>query len=206
MIYIYIFWKWAHWWRHRHGLDRFRFKNFQSPGCRVCMPKCGAMSLLVKGTVRVWSGSRCSPRLGTQPAALHRCAWSLVIWVPLWGPLWGPLCRWPCYHCWIARGMCQEALDLERSNGGERAESNCRKDKDHDLWYGPGAPAEFRRVIMRHLSRWSGQQQHLLHQLQALGAQEMQWAQALDKRPWLDVHGAGELHAPCMADYRGKSK
>ena len=31
--------------------------------------------------------------------------------------------------------MCQEALDLERSNGGERAESKCRKDKDHDLWY-----------------------------------------------------------------------
>ena len=33
MIYILIFfffWKWAHWW-HRHRLDRFRFKNFQSP-------------------------------------------------------------------------------------------------------------------------------------------------------------------------------
>ena len=25
---------------------------------------------------------------------------------------------------------------MERSNGGERAESKCRKDKDHDLWYG----------------------------------------------------------------------
>ena len=25
--------------------------------------------------------------------------------------------------------MCQRALDLERSNGGERAESKCRKDK-----------------------------------------------------------------------------
>ena len=32
-------------------------------------------------------------------------------------------------------------------------------------------------------AHWSGQQQHLLQQLQALGAQEMQWAQALDK--WL---------------------
>ena len=30
--------------------------------------------------------------------------------------------------------MCQKALDMERSNGGERAESKCRKDKDHDLW------------------------------------------------------------------------
>ena len=38
--------------------------------------------------------------------------------------------------------MCQEALDLERSNGGERTESKCRKDEDHDLWYGPGLLAE----------------------------------------------------------------
>ena len=30
--------------------------------------------------------------------------------------------------------MCQKALDMERSNGGERAESKCKKDKDHDLW------------------------------------------------------------------------
>ena len=36
---------------------------------------------------------------------------------------------------------------------------------------------------MRHLSHWSGQQQHLLRWLQAVGAQEMQWAQALEKRP-----------------------
>ena len=35
--------------------------------------------------------------------------------VPLWGPLGGSLCRWPCYHCWIAWGICQEALDLEGS-------------------------------------------------------------------------------------------
>ena len=44
-------------------------------------------------------------------------------------------------------------------------------------------PTEFRRVSMRRLSHWSGQQQHLLQWLQALGAQEMQWAQALEKRP-----------------------
>ena len=105
--------------------------------------------------------------------------------VPLWGPLGGPLCGWPCYHRWITWGMCQEALDLERSNGEERTESKCRKDKDHDLRYGTGPPAEFRRVSMRCLSHWSGQQQHLLQWLQALGAQEMQWAQALEKGPWL---------------------
>ena len=65
----------------------------------------------------------------------------------------------------VAGGMCQKALDLERSNGGERAESKCRKDKDHDLWYGVGSPAEFRGVLMRCLSYWSGQQQHLLKRL-----------------------------------------
>ena len=59
----------------------------------------------------------------------------------------------------------QKALDLERSNGGERAESKCRKDKGHDLWYGTGSPAEFRRVPMRCLSHWRGQQQHLLQRL-----------------------------------------
>ena len=32
------------------------------------------------------------------------------------------------------------------------------------------------------------QQQHLLQWLQALGAQEMQWAQALEKRPWLQMY------------------
>ena len=61
--------------------------------------------------VRDW----CSPRISTQPAALHHCAWSLIMRVPLWGPLGGHLCRWPCYHRWIAWGMCQEALDLERT-------------------------------------------------------------------------------------------
>ena len=137
---------------------------------------------------RVWSEGQCSPRLSTQPAALHHCAWSLITRVPPWGPLGGPLCRWPCYHRWIAWGMCQEALDLERCNVEERTESKCRKDKDHDLRYGPGFPAEFRRVSMRLLSQWSGQQQHLLQWLQALAEQEMQWAQALDKGYWLQVY------------------
>ena len=33
---------------------------------------------------------------------------------------------------------------MKRSNAEERTESKCRKDKDHDLGYGPGPPAEFR--------------------------------------------------------------
>ena len=84
----------------------------------------------------------------------------------------------------LNRLMSQEALDLERSNEEERTKSKCRKDKYHDLRYGTGPPpAEFRRVSMRCLSLWSGQQQHLLQWLQALDAQEMQWAQALHIRP-----------------------
>ena len=137
---------------------------------------------------RVWSEGWCSPRISTQPTAFHHCAWSLIMRVPLWGPLGRPLCWWPCYHCWISWGMCEEALDMERSNGEERTESKCRKDKDYDLRYGTGPPAEFRQVSMRLLSHWSGQQQHLLQWLQALGAQEMQWDQALEKRPWLQMY------------------
>ena len=64
----------------------------------------------------------------------------------------------------------------------KKGQSKCRKDEAHDLQYGHGPPAEFRRVSMRHLSRRSGQQQHL-QRMQALGAQEMRWAQALDKGP-----------------------
>ena len=69
---------------------------------------------------------------------------------------------------------------LGKSNGRQRTESKCRKD-DHDLGYRPGPPAEFRRVSKCRLSQWSGQQPNLLQQMQALGAQEMQWAQALDR-------------------------
>ena len=55
---------------------------------------------------------------------------------------------------------------------------------------------------------WSGQQQHFLQWMQALGAQEMQWARssAWQRTLITDVHGARELHAPWMADHRGKSK
>ena len=74
-------------------------------------------------------------------------------------------------------------LTWKKSNGGERAESKCRKDESHDLWYGSGPLAEFRRVPMCCLSHWSRQQQHLLQWLQALGAQEMQRAQASDRGP-----------------------
>ena len=86
---------------------------------------------------------QCSSMLGTQPAVLHHYMCLKPCHVSSGSPLGGPLCRRPCYHCWIAQGICQEALDLERSNRGEQTESKCRKDEDHDLWYGPGPLAEF---------------------------------------------------------------
>ena len=118
------------------------------------MPIRGAVSVLVRGTVKSlkWRS------VFTKARYSARCSWSLATRVSLWGPLGGPLCRWPCYHRWVARGMCKEGLDRERSNGGERTESNCRKGEGHDLWYGPWPPAEFRRVSIRRLSHWSGQQ------------------------------------------------
>ena len=67
---------------------------------------------------------------------------------------------------------------MERSNEEERTESKCRKDKDYDLRYGTGPPAEFRRVSMPH------------------------WSETLTT----DIHGARELHAPWMADHRRKSR
>ena len=65
----------------------------------------------------------------------------------------------------------------------EKGLSKCRKDKDHDLWYRPGPPAELRRVSMCSLSHWSGQQHHLLKQLQALGAQYCRELKRLAKDP-----------------------
>ena len=74
----------------------------------------------------------------------------------------------------IIAELCQKALGMERTNGRERAESKCRKDKDHEQGYRPGPPAEFKRVSMRCPSHWSEQQQHLPQRLLALCAQEMQ--------------------------------
>ena len=168
---------------HLVGAEKTVWRSGLCEWCRGCMPMHGVVSVLGRGEVKAGF-----PRLGIQPAVLHHCAWSLVMQVPLWGSLGGPLCQWPCYHRWITRGMCQEALDLKRSKWGEKNESKCRKDEDHDLSYGPGSLAEVRWVSMCCLSHPSGQQQHLLRRLQVLSAQEMQWAQALDKGPWLQMY------------------
>ena len=136
-------------------------------GRKTTMQKKNAPEGHLVGTEETWYGwvdSVTGPRNVFQCQESCLCchyAWSLVMWVHLWSPMGGPLCWWPCYHSWIVGEKCQKALDLERSNRGERAESKCRKEKDHDLWYETGSPVEFRQVPMRCLSYWSGQQQHL---------------------------------------------
>ena len=95
--------------------------------CRGCMQMRGAVSMLVRGTVKSLKWRLVFIKDQYSARCSHHCAWSLITRVPLWGPLGGPQCLWPCYHRWIAEGMCQEALDLERSYGEERTESKCRK-------------------------------------------------------------------------------
>ena len=51
---------------------------------------------------------------------------------------------------------CQKALDLERSNGGERTESKINAGKTKIMICGTGLEACF------NVLHWSGQQQHLL--------------------------------------------
>ena len=147
---------------------------------------------------RVWSEGWCSPRISTQPAALHHCAWSLITRVPLWGPLGGPLCRWPCYHHWIAWGMCQEALDLERSDGEERTKSKCKKDwtscRVQASFHAPSVALEWAATASSAMAASTGCTRN------AVGSST--WQKTLTT----DVHGARELHAPWMADHRTKSR
>ena len=106
----------------------------------------GAVSVLVRGTVKfevkvgVHQGSVLSPLLfNIVLEALSREFRSGVPWEDLYADdlvIIAELLE-ECVRI-------QEALDMERNNGEERTESKCRKDKDHDLWYGTGPPAEFR--------------------------------------------------------------
>ena len=69
--------------------------------------------------------------------------------------------------------MCQEALDLERHNGEKGLRVNAGKMKIMIQGMGRGL-----LQVSFHVPHLSGQQQHFLQWLQALGAQEKQWASA----------------------------
>ena len=145
------------------------------------MPMCGPMSVLVRSTVK--SLKRRSVLI---KAGCSACCSS-------------SLCLKPCHassalgspgKTLFADGIIAESFEKRvrrlltwKEAIEEKGLSKCIKDKDHDLCYRPGPTAEFRQVAVRSLSHWSGQQQHLLKQLQALSAQEMQRAQVLGKGP-----------------------
>ena len=48
-------------------------------------------------------------------------------------PCFSSSCLKHCHVSFAVGSHGRKALDLGRSNGGERAESKCRKDKNHDL-------------------------------------------------------------------------
>ena len=91
-------------------------------------------------------------------------------------------------HVKVARGMYQEALDLERSNGGERTESKRRKDEDHDLWY--EAWTSCRVQASFHVPsvalEWAATASSSM--TASTGCTRNAVAQALEKGPWLQMY------------------
>ena len=123
----------------------------------------------------VWCVGRCSRRPSTLPAA-HQCASvrSGVSWEDLYANDIVIIAESPeeCVRRFLAWKEAMEEKGL-RVNAGKTKIMICYTGLDL---------LQSKRVYIRRLSHWSGQQQHLL---QALGAQEMQWAQALYKWHWL---------------------
>ena len=88
----------------------------------------------------------------------------------------------------------------------EKGQSKCRKDEDHDLWYGPDllqSSDEFHALSVA--LEWAGTESS------AMAASTGCTRNAVGSSAWqrtliTDVHSARELHAPWTADHIGKSK
>ena len=161
-----------------------------------------------EGYSEVWSESWCSPKISTQPAALHHCAWSLITRVPLWGPLGGPLCRWPCYtvlaesleECVRRLLTWKEAIEKKglRVNAGKIKIMICGTGLDLLQSSGKFPCAS---VALEWAATASS----------AMAASTRCTRNAVGSSTWkrtqtTDVHGARELHTPWMADHRRKSR
>ena len=84
----------------------------------------------------------------------------------------------------------------------EKGLSKCRKDKDHDLWYKPGPPAEFSQV-----NTWSVALQWAATAYSEMTASTRCTRNAEGSSAWqrtliTDVHSARELYAAWRADHR----
>ena len=156
---------------------------------------------------RVWSEGRCSPSSVLSPLlfiivleTLSREFRSGFPWEDL-------LCWWPCYHRSISQGMCQEALDLERSIGGERTESKMleswRSLSAVGAWTSCRIQASFNApsVALEWASTASSAK------AASTGCTRNAVGSSASQRTLItDVVGASELLAPWTAGHRGKSQ
>ena len=89
----------------------------------------------------------------------------------------------------------------------EKGLSKCRKDKDHDLWYGPGPPAEFRRVSCAVCRTGVGRNRIFCNGCKHWVHKKCSGIKCLAKDPnYSCTQSARELHTAWTADHRGKSK
>ena len=78
----------------------------------------------------------------------------------------------------------------------EKGLSKCRKAKDHDLWYGPGPPAEFRRVSCAVCGTGVGNNRIFCNGCTRNAVGSSAWQRTLITV----VHSARELHTAWTAD------
>ena len=88
----------------------------------------------------------------------------------------------------------------------ENGQSKCRREKDHDLWYGSGPPAVFRRVSCAVCRTGVGRNRIFCNGFKHWVHKKCSGMKCLAKDPDYSVHSARELHASWTADHIGKSK
>ena len=104
----------------------------------------------------------------------------------------------------IAERMCQEALDLEKSNGNEKTETQERWRSWPVVWAWTSCRVQANFHAPSVTLEWAATSF-------AMAASTGCTRKAVGSRPWqrtlaTDVHGARELHVPWMADNRRKSR
>ena len=145
--------------------------------CRECMQMHGAVSVSMWGSVKSLKWRLVFTK---DQYLIRHCAWSLITRVPLWGPLWGPM-------------LMSLLSSLEECVGRlltwkETMESKCRKDRDHDLRYRTGPPAEFRWVSIRRLVplEWAATASSAM--AASTGCTRNALGSSAWQRPWLQMY------------------